>query len=134
MRFAMLLPAPPVKYRKRPPRIRAAVVVPPVGALVLVSATYEPSAAVYLTFGRAIDIADIDGSGITVDDGILGFRFAGTGGATLVSPTTVELVLIGVEELPFVGTTLNATGANGIVAAGDGASWAGCLDVTLPFG
>jgi hypothetical protein len=46
----------------------------------------------------------------------------------------VELVLVGVEELPFTGVHMTATSANGIVAAGDGVAWAGVAELELPFG
>jgi hypothetical protein len=39
----------------------------------------------------------------------------------------------GYEELPFPNTTMTVSAANGIVAAGDGASWAGVSELALPF-
>jgi hypothetical protein len=100
--------------------------------LVLVSALYEPTASVTLTFDRPIDVADVNCSAITVDDGMFGFRFVAVE-ANLLSATTVELVLNGIDELPFVGVKMNATASNGIVAAGDAAAWAGALELELPF-
>jgi hypothetical protein len=122
----------PAKFRKRTakPNLPAK---PALAPLTLVSASYESTVSLTLTFNRAIDVSAIAGSAIVVDDGIIGFRYAGTGGATLLSATVLELLLEGVEELPFVGVHLSATSANGIVALGDGAPWAGATDVALPF-
>jgi hypothetical protein len=122
----------PAKRRLHHKRRYVVIGAPPT-ALVLLSVAYEPTAALTLTFNRAIDIDAIDGSAIVVDDGVYGFRFAGAGGATLVSPTAVELLLVGVEELPFTGVHLTAALANGIVASGDEVAWAGVTDVELPF-
>lgn len=101
--------------------------------LTLVAATYEPSSFVSLTFDRAVDIADINVAAITVDDGMSGFRFIGTGTAELTSPTTVYVILDGLEELPFEGIHLNVTNANGIVASESTEVWGGCEDLELPF-
>src|SRR4051812_26572750 len=133
----MLTPVVPLRPRKNPPRRYARFgPPPPVEALTLVAATYnhvvEP--VVILTFDRAIDIAGMDGSLIVVDDADdLGLLFRGNGGWTLDSPTTVRVVLLADGDATGVGTTLTAGAGNHIVAAGDGAEWAGVADLGLPF-
>ena len=97
------------------------------------AASYDPTAAVVLTFDRAIDIAGIDGAAVVVNDGVNGLQFAGTNGVTLVGPAAVEVVLAGLGEWLDPGVTLTVSPANGIVAAGDGAAFAGVTDVGLPF-
>ena len=133
-----MLTIPPTPFRnrrgrplRRPPA--AAPPVPPV-ALVLVSAIYDAGAAVTLTFDRAIDIAGLDGSVIIVEDGVHSqFRYAGTWGATLLSPVTVQIELAGVEEFVGPDIRLDAGITNGIVAVDDGGTWAGASDLELPF-
>ena len=103
-------------------------------ALTLVSAIYEAGAAVTLTFDRAIDIAGLDGNVVMVEDGVHSqFRYAGTAGATLLSPTTVQIELAGVEEFVGPDIRLNVGITNGIVAVDDGGTWLGASDVELPF-
>jgi hypothetical protein len=132
-----MMTVPPVKFprrKRRRGRARASSPPTPPVALNLVSATYEEVVSVSLTFDRPIDIAGLDGAQITVDDGaVAGILYAATGVATLTDPQTVriELVEVGVSGDP--GTRLNASAASGIVAVGDGGTWAGVSDVELPF-
>src|SRR4051812_10624887 len=130
----MLLPAPPLYPRKRKPRPRTRQFgPPPVGMLTLVSASYVPGENVELTFSRAIDVAGIDPSAFAVTDGlIVGFNYVGIG-ATQAGPSSVRVDLSGTVETTDPVTTLSASGANGIVADGDGASWAGANELGLPF-
>jgi hypothetical protein len=124
-------------YRKRAgvPRPRAAQPSPPVGALTLVAADYDPGTAVILTFDRAIDIASLDGSVIVIDDGSFqGFRYSATLAAALTAPATVRIELDGIEEFAGPDVRLTAGAGNGIVAVGDGAAWAGVANVAIPFG
>jgi hypothetical protein len=87
-----------------------------------------------LTFDRAVDIDAIDVTQFEVFDGVnFGFQYVGTEPATLVDPVTVEINLNGVTEYAEPNTILDATAANGIVASGDGAEWAGAADLALPF-
>ena len=130
----MLLPAPLLYPRRRKTKARHAATTAPPQALNLVAATYEEVVSVSLTFDRPIDIAALDGGQITVDDGaVAGILYAATGVATLTDPQTVriELVEIGLSGGP--GTQLNASAASGIVAVGDGGTWAGASDLELPF-
>jgi hypothetical protein len=103
--------------------------------LTLVSATYVAGISIELTFDRAIDIAGLVGSQITVDDSApLNIRFVATGAASLTGPATV---LIELEEgeswFGGSGIQLNASAATGIVADDDGGTWAGVTDLELPF-
>ena len=129
-----MLIVPLIPFRRRRRRAAAAAPPAPPAALVLVAAIYDAGAAVTLTFDRAIDIAGLDGSVIIVEDGVHAeYRYAGTVGATLLSPATVQIELAGVEEFVGPGIQLDAGAANGIVAVDDGGAWGGASDVELPF-
>ena len=108
---------------------------PPPVALTLVSATYDVGIpSVRLTFDRAISLAGFNGTAVVVDDAAdSGNQYQGTGGAFLVTPTTVEIFLVDPTPATGTGTTLTVTAANGIVAVDDGGTWAGAEDLSLPF-
>jgi hypothetical protein len=131
----MLLRNLPLIYRRRagkPRRVKTAgpVVVP----LTLASATYSVLAqTLTLSFDRAIDIDAIDGSAISVEDQPNGLKWNATGGATLLSATTVRLLLVEIDSATGSQVLMTATSANGIVAVDDGASWAGVSDLALPW-
>jgi hypothetical protein len=127
----------PAKRPRRPkPPMAPVTTSPPVGALTLVSAVYAagPTAALVLTFNRAIDVGAIDGWAILVDAGAIdGVRLVATGAVTMAGPAAVRL---GREEIASASgptTLLTAEASNGIVAAGDGAGWAGVTELLLPF-
>jgi hypothetical protein len=122
------VPLQPYLRRRRPAKVETSV-----SPLTLVSASYESTVSVTLTFDRAIDVAGVDGAAITVADGSTGFRYAGTGGAIPLSANVVELLLEGVEEIPLGEITMTATAANGIVALDDDVAWAGVVELGLPF-
>ena len=124
------IPAKPRRRRKREPIASSPA---PVGPLTLVACAYDPGMWVELTFDRAIDIAGIDGEAITIDDGDAAIRFRGTEDVTLTGPATVRIVVTGFDDWFEPGVTMTATGANGIVAVGDGAAWAGVSSVVIPF-
>jgi hypothetical protein len=129
----MLSPAIP-DFRRRRGRGRRVKTAGPAPALTLVGATYSVLAqTVELSFDRAIDIDAIDGSAITVIDGPGAILWNGTGGATLLSPTTVRLLLVEIDSATGSQVLMTATGANGIVAVDDGAGWGGVSDLVLPF-
>ena len=116
--------------RKRKPGAAAPNLLP----LTLVAAVYEGGAAVTLTFDRAIDIAGLDGSSATVDDGVFGLsQYAGTAAATLQSPTSVQIELSAIGEWTGPDVRLNVGTGNGIVAVNDGGTWGGVSDLELPF-
>ena len=126
----MLIIPPPI-YRKRRGRAKRDVASPP---LTLVAAYYNEALWIQLTFDRAIDIAAIDPSQITVDDGqVSGLLFVGFSPATPVSPATVEIPLQKIASASGPNTLLSAGAGNGIVAADDGETWPGVSDVVLPF-
>jgi hypothetical protein len=122
-------------YRKRHRATVRAARQAPASAPTLMSAAYDPGGpTLTLGFDQAVDADAFDGAAITVNDPLsLSASYDGTGGATLVSPTTVEVSLT-MTGLPS-GTvvTLDATAANGIVASGGGAAWAGVTGLELPW-
>jgi hypothetical protein len=132
----MLLPAPPLYPRKRKPRANRRPPAPAPAALTLVSATYDAGLEVVLTFDRAVDVAGFDGTQVIVDDPVIvGNRFDGTGGATLLDPVTVRVELVGIGDPTGTVPALTATAATGIVAAAPplGGAWAGVTGLELPF-
>ncbi len=127
----MLSNPPPLtvpRYRRKP-RLSVS---PPV-ALTLVSAEFDQSGSVTLTFDRPIDIASLNGSAITVDDGaISGTLWQGLSGM-LTGPATVQIELEPYDPSGSADTLLNAGADSGIVAAGGGGTWAGATNLLLPF-
>jgi hypothetical protein len=110
---------------------------PPVQALTLVAASYdsEVGPTLRLTFDRAIDISELDGTQIIVEDNAsLQLKFNATGGAVLETPTRVALPMHEIDSSEGAGDILDATANSGIVASDDGGTWAGVEDVELPFG
>ncbi len=104
-------------------------------ALSLVSASYDKAAyTVTLEFDRAIDVSALDGSVIFVDDAAEhDERYAATGAAVLVDPSTVEVGLVMIGPAIEPDTHLTAEPGNGIVAVDDGGTWAGVVSLALPF-
>jgi hypothetical protein len=87
---------------------------------------------VRLNFDRDVDITHVVPSEITIDDGPgTGKLLGGTGAAHEPGVVNVALAVIGTSE--SAETTLTAGAGNGIVAADDGAAWAGVTDLVLPF-
>jgi len=93
-----------------------------------------------LPFGQALATRDgmlmkaYDPAAITVQDGEFAVGlFVGSGPATVVNPTTIQVFLeqIGSPTVPDV--ELSATAGTGIVAADDGGTWAGVTALVLPF-
>ena len=104
------------------------------GALVLVSAVYVPSTSLELTFGRAIDIGGLVENQILINDGPTGLQFQDIPPPTLTGPAKVRFDVLDVQPWTSADVRLNASALTGIVAAGDGAAWAGVTDLLLPFG
>ena len=132
----MLLRPIPLIYRKRSRPIRRAPrVVPPVAPLMLVAATYDadgPKAT--LTFDRAVNVSAFEGSAINVNDPVsAAATFEGSGGAVLVSPAVIDVMLTPIDLPSGTVVTMSATALTGIVAADDGGTWAGVADLELPF-
>ena len=126
----LIIPAIPVRriHKTRPPVVPAA-------ALTLVSATYDiETESVILTFDRAVDASAYDPAAITVQDGVYaGGSFVGSGPATVVNPTTIQVFLEQIGSPTVNDVELWATAGTGIVAVDDGGTWAGVTAVVLPF-
>ena len=87
-----------------------------------------------LTFDRAINIAALDGTQITIDDAAISATlYDASGSALLLTPASVRMDVNAIGPSSGAGTTLNATAMTGIVAVDDGGAWAGVADVELPF-
>ena len=117
----VFIPAP---RRVRRKRRQVASSVP---ALVLIAADYEwEEARVTLTFDRAVNIDGFDGTLLLVDDAVeQGVRYEGSGVVTLIGPAVARVGLAEIGASIGPGVTLTATAGAGIVAADDGAAWAG---------
>ena len=129
----MLKPAvSPFRKRRRRVRRKPAAIVAP---LTLVSAAYDAGGpAVTLTFDRAVDVSAFSGGDVLVDDATFnGMRYTGEVAEVEGPPTVVRVLLTDVGDDLGAGVTLTATAGNGIVAAGDGAAWAGVTDLGLPW-
>ena len=109
---------------------------PPVQALTLVAASYGPNVGptLILTFDRAINIDDFNGSAIFVSDGQFNFtRYNAVGTVSLDNPTTLRVFLGIFDEFEGPGVSLNTVGDTGIVAVDGGEAWTGATNVELPF-
>ena len=126
------IPRKPIRYRQKAggPKEQAAPV-----ALTLVSATYDvDTQSVTLTFDRAVNVAAFAPTAVTLQDGIYtGGSFVGSGPATVINPTTIQVFLEQIGSPTVSDVELSATASTGIVAADDGGTWAGVTNVVLPF-
>ena len=87
-----------------------------------------------LTFDRPVSVAGFDGTQVVLDDDdSTGFRFNGTGGATLFAPAVVQVALNSTGAAQQSGVHLTASAATGIVAVDDGGAWAGASGLALPY-
>jgi hypothetical protein len=127
----MPVPVPIIPFNRRRRRVVSSDA-PPVVQLTLVSAAYDPTSAVDLTFDRAVDIAGFDASSVAVFDGDAGFEYVGDG-AEVLSPTTVRVILVGLTDWTEPGVTMTVSDENGIVPDGGGTAWAGISDAPLPY-
>lgn len=124
-----MLIIPPLPAR----RIRRTPPLAPPAALTLVAATYSSGAWVRLTFDRNISIASIHVANITVNDDPSDEAYVGSGTATLFAANTVQVPLAVAHSSSGPGVELTATSATGIVAGDDGGTWAGVVNLSLPF-
>ena len=124
---------PLIPFRRR--RKAGGAVQAPPAALTLVSATYDiETESVILSFDRAVDAAAYDPAAITVQDGeFAAGLFVGSGPATVVNPTTIQVFLEQIGSPTVSDVELWATAGTGIVAVDDGGTWAGVTAVVLPF-
>jgi hypothetical protein len=100
----------------------------------LVSATYDVGSSITLKFNQPIDISQLNGPAITVNDSLNGTIFVGLDGpATRVDAFTVRLELE--EDGPFAGqtTTLDATDDTRIRSVPGAKGWAGVSGMKLPY-
>jgi hypothetical protein len=105
-----------------------------VSSLTLVAATYDVGSSITLKFNQPIDISQLNGPAITVNDSLNGTIFVGLDGpATRVDAFTVRLELE--EDGPFAGqtTTLDATDDTDIRSVPGAQSWAGVTELPLPY-
>jgi len=105
-------------------------------ALVLVEAVYpfQTLEVLRLRFDRAINIAELDGTQIIVNDGFIeGQLCEATGPATLLDARTLRVGVVAIPGPIMPNLLLTATGATGIVAVDDGGAWAGVTNLQLPF-
>jgi hypothetical protein len=103
--------------------------------LTLVAASFDAGTVLLtLTFSRAVDVGGIVPGEFVVLDGDLGVEWGGTFGE-ISQPTPESVAMFMIENGPFAGAgvTLTVGAANGIVAQGDGAPFAGVADLVLPF-
>jgi hypothetical protein len=134
----MLTRAYPLIHRKRKrPAARPRPRTP--AALVLVAADFDagavPAPTLTLSFDRAIDIAEVEPSQVSVDDGPSSGSIwvGGAGTPTLVDPQTVRVPMSEFSASASPATMLTATAASGIRAADDGGTWPGVTDLELPL-
>ena len=129
----LIVPETPARRHRKttPPSLAPA----PPAALVLVAASYDPdSGSVILDFDRAVDAAAYDPAQITVNDGVYaGGLFVGSGPATIVNATTIQVSLEQIGGPTVSDVELSATASTGIVATDDGGTWAGVTGLVLPF-
>ena len=108
----------------------------PPTALTLVAASYGPNVGptLILTFDRAINIDNFDGSVIFVSDGLFNFtRYNAIGAFQLDAPNILRVTLGIFDEFEGPGVSLNTVGDTGIVAVDGGEAWTGATNVELPF-
>jgi hypothetical protein len=133
----MIKIAPPLEFPRRRSRPRRQFGPPPATSLTLVAASFQyvgPGAALTLQFDRAISLDGFNPSQITVQDPSgTGFAYVGTG---VVDTPDAQTVVVEMGQTgSAVGTldVLSATGATGIVAVDDEATWPGVTGLGLPY-
>jgi hypothetical protein len=123
-------PRKPYRHRAREHATSEAPV-----ALTLVAATYDiETESVILAFDRGVNVSVFDPAAITVQDGVYAAGlFVGSGPATVVNPTTIQVFLEQIGSPTVSDVELSATAGTGIVAADDGGTWGGVTGLVLPF-
>ena len=103
--------------------------------LVLVSANYDETVPLLsLVFDRAIDASGFVASQVIVSDGSFNMSlYGGVGPAIIEAPERISVALQVLATAPLAPTTLSATALSGLVAVDDRGTWAGVMDVGLPF-
>ena len=108
---------------------------PPVESLVLTSAFYSSEELILLLqFDRDIDISELDGSQISVNDPADNHqRYLATGSSQLISANYVQIQLDPAGSATGTQAALSAGANSGIVAVNGGGTWAGATDLSLPY-
>jgi hypothetical protein len=117
-----------------PPQHRGRHIKPVSNILSLVAATYDVGSSITLKFNQPIDISQLNGPAITVNDSLNGTIFVGLDGpATRVDAVTVRVELE--EDGPFAGqtTTLDAADDTRIRSVPGAKGWAGVSGMKLPY-
>jgi hypothetical protein len=127
-----MLSNPPPLHKNRGHSGRAKA---PPQTLVLVSAVYDDTVPmVFLVFDRAVDGSAFRTGQVIVNDGSLNNGvYGGIGAPGIESPTTISVVLERLGDTPAGPVTLSATSLTGVVAVDDRGTWAGLIDVGLPY-
>lgn len=129
-----MLIIPPPTFRRRRGRVKCAATVAPV-ALSLVAGSFDPAGRyLSLTFDRAIAIAGIHTTQITLDDGSTRNQYQGDSAGASVSGATLSLLMDITGSSPSGLVLLFAPATTGIAAVNDGGTWAGVDNFVLPFG
>ena len=100
---------------------------------VLVAVWYEQGLNVTLEFDRAIDTTAFDSTVVRVNDADYGDLYEGKPFFAQLAPNRVAVSIQLLGSASGVGVRLTVPEGNGIVAASDGAAWAGVVDVVIPF-
>jgi hypothetical protein len=107
---------------------------PPPRPLTLVSASFDVGLLILrLGFDRPIDISGLIAGPFVVNDHDTDTQYGGQGSGVLIDPTTLDVEMTEIQSMGFPDTRLFTTGPTGIVAADDGGTWAGVMDLLLPF-
>ena len=125
---------PPFLRRRKPVQFGAPT--PPVAPPVLVAASFDPEAGLFvqLQFDQPIDPSGVVGNQIMInDDQFSGREWVADGAITIVNPTTIRLGVSDAGGTEGPGLTMTAGAGNGIVSADSGEAWAGVTDLALPF-
>jgi hypothetical protein len=132
-----MLVIPPTKNPRRiPPKAEPTLKppTPPPAPLVFVSGIVDPgSYAVFLSFDRPIDIADVDVTQFTLDLAAGGLALVGSGAASYNGSNGIRVPMVVSGSYGGSDNRVSAAAGNGIVAVDDGGTWAGCSDVELPY-
>jgi hypothetical protein len=131
-----MLIVPPIPFRRRRKPAMAQEAPPPVAGPVLTAALLVSPEVLRLTFDRAIDIGGFDASQIDVQlpqQPGFDYEWIGVGVAGRPAPQTLDVNLQKFGPPSGTQDRLTASATTGIVAADDGAPWAGVTDLPLPW-
>jgi hypothetical protein len=130
----MLIIPSPAFFRKRPARVKARKKL--AAPLTLVSATFDPSIGrVTLTFDRNIEFGtDWQADQSHLVDGVTTLsEYVGNSDGAGRTDAVFSMIMDVAGEAPEGQVLLSVGSGNGLVAADDGGTWAGCADLVLPW-